>query len=215
MTTINNKTILFSGTFIATASILMLFAAGLTQDNTVSFAESENDNVNNIHINTVFEFNEGIEEINTFKVFKQYEGYGESTSPRFEMQGIVDGGHPLLYNEAHKHHHQRDNPSIAKDFDVSVYLRDDAITDVHFLYASCDIVDYYVQTPVDVNLKVWNGDTKFPHVEHFVFECSGIHPFHQIDEQHDAPSRTTQSTQTSDDVPKKESSPETWEDYFK
>ena len=120
-----------------------------------------------------------------------------------------------MYNEAHKHHHQRDNPSIAKDFDVSVYLRDEAITNVHFLYTSCDIVDYYIQTPIDVNLKVWNGDTKFAHVEHFVFECSGIHPFHQIDEQQDAPSRTTQSTQTSDDVPKKENSPETWEDYFK
>ena len=206
---------LFSSTFVAAASIILLFAAGLTQSDTVSFAESENDNVNNVHISTVFEFNNGDEEINTFKVFKQYEGYGESTSPRFELQGIVDGGHQLLYNEAHKHHHQRDNPSIAKDFDVSVYLRDEAITNVHFLYTSCDIVDYYIQTPIDVNLKVWSGDTKFAHVEHFVFECSGIHPFHQIDEQQDAPSRTTQSIQTSEDTPKKESSPETWEDYFK
>ena len=215
MTNTKNRIILFSGTFIATASILLLLAAGLTQTNTVSFAESENDNINNIHINTVFEFNEGNEEINTFKVFKQYEGYGESASPRFELQGIVDGGHPLLYNEAHKHHHQRDNPSIAKDFDVSVYLRDNSMTDVHFLYTSCDIIDYYIQTQVDVNLKVWNGDTKFPHVEHFIFECSGIHPFHQIDEQHDVPSRTTQSIQTSDDTSKKERSTETWEDYFK
>ncbi len=215
MTNTKNRTALFSGTFIAATSIMLLFAIGSAQSDTVSFAESENDNVNNVHINTVFEFNNGDEEISTFKVFKQYEGYGESTSPRFELQGIVDGGHPLLYDEAHKHHHQRGNLSIAKDFDVSVYLQDGAMTDVHFLYTSCDIVDYYIQTPVDVNLKVWNGDTKFPHVEHFVFECSGIHPFHQIDKQHDAPSHTAQSTQISEGTPEKEKSTETWEDYFK
>ena len=214
MTNTKNRTILFSGTFIAAVSITLLFAAGLTQADTKSFAESENDNVNNVHISTVFEFNNGYEEINTFKVFKQYEGYGESTSPRFELQGIVGGGHPLLYDEAHTHHHQRDNPSIAKDFDVSVYLRDGAMTDVHFLYTSCDIVDYYIQTAVDVNLRVWNGDAKFPHIEHFIFECSGIHPFHQIDDQRDNPEYRKQNTLTTDNT-SKEKSTETWEDYFK
>ena len=214
MTNAKNKTLFFSGTFIATASILMLFATGLTQQETISFAESENDGVNNVHINTVFKFIDGTEEVNTFKVFKQYDGYGESTNPSFELQGIVDGRHPLLYNEAHTHHHQRDNPSISRDFDVSVYLQDGAVTDVHFLYTSCDIIDYYVQTAVDVNLKVWNGDAKFPHVEHFVFECNGIHPFHQIDDQRDNPEYRKQPTITTDSTSEEESS-ETWEDYFK
>ena len=186
----NSKQITMSVIVVIVASIVLVTSLQPT-----TFAELEEDSVNNVGIRTVFQFNHGEEEINTFKVYRQISGYGEDTNPKFELQGIVEGRHPLLYAEAHKHHHQRDSTSIARDFDVAVYLTDQSITDVHFLYSDCDIIEYYVKTSIDVNLKVWNGGAKFPHVEHFVIECNGIHPFHQIDEPTNSFEKTTQSNE--------------------
>jgi len=199
----NSKQITMSVIVVIVASIVLVTSLQPT-----TFAELEEDSVNNVGIRTVFQFNHGEEEINTFKVYKQISGYGEDTNPKFELQGIVDGRHPLLYAEAHKHHHQKGSTGIARDFDVKVYLTDQSITDVHFLYTSCDIKEYYVKTLVDVNLKVWNGAAKFPNVEHFVFECNGIHPFHQIDEPTNSFKKTTQSKELVE-----EETP-TWENYF-
>ena len=198
----NSKQITMSVIVVIVASIVLVTSLQPT-----TFAELEEDSVNNVGIRTVFQYNHGEEEINTFKGYRQISGYGEDTNPKFELQGIVDGRHPLLYTEAHKHHHLKGN-SIARDCDVAVYLTDQSITDVHFLYTSCDIKEYYVKTLVDVNLKVWNGAAKFPNVEHFVFECNGIHPFHQIDEPTNSFKKTTQSKELV------EEEPPTWENYF-
>jgi len=182
----------------------------LLQQTTI-VAQSAEDSVNDVSLRVVFQFNEGEEEVNTFKVYKQLGGYGISGTPKFELEGIVDGSHPLLHGEVHKHHHQAGSVQIAKDFDVAVYLSDGSLTDVHFLYTDCDITDYYIKTGEDPNMRVWNGQAKFPHVEHFVFECSGIHPLHQLDE----PSASAESgtTEAPTDQTKKEIS--TWEDFFK
>jgi len=202
----NSKQITMSAIVVIVASIVLVTSLQPT-----TFAELEEDSVNNVGIRTVFQFNHGEEEINTFKVYRQISGYGEDTNPKFELQGIVDGRHPLLYAEAHKHHHQRGNSAIARDFDVEVYLTDQSITDVHFLYSSCDIKEYYVKTLVDVNLKVWNGAAKFPNVEHFVFECNGIHPFHQIDE----PNTSVESDTTEKLTDQNEKEIPTWKDFYK
>ena len=190
------------------AIIVTILLVSTLQQTTV-LAQSTEDSVNDVSLRVVFQFFEGEEEVNTFKVYKQLGGYG-STNPTFELAGIVDGGHPLLYREAHVHHHQREHASSARDFDVAVYLSDGSLTDVHFLYTSCDILDYYIRTVEDPNSRVWNGQAKFAHVEHFVIECSGIHPFHQIDEPIRSEQGTTESTT---DRSKKETT--TWEDYFK
>ena len=116
-----------------------------------------------------------------------------------------------MYREAHVHHHQRDNPQIAKDFDVAVYLSDGSFTDVHFLYADCDIVNYNIKTGEDPNVRVWNGQAKFPHVERFVFECNGIHPFHQIHEPRT--SERTSTTESTTDLSEREIP--TWKDFYK
>ena len=198
----NSKQITMSVIVVIVASIVLVTSLQPT-----TFAEIEEDSVNNVGIRTVFQFNHGEEEINTFKVYRQISGYGEDSNPKFELQGIVDGRHPLLYAEAHKHHHYK-GASVARDFDVNVYLTDQSITDVHFLYVDCDIVEYYVKTLVDVNLKVENGATKFPNVEHFGIECNGIHPFHQIDEPTNSFKKTTQSKElVEEEIP-------TWENYF-
>jgi len=192
-------------------AVIVTILLTTTLQQTTTLAQSIEDSVNDISLRVVFQFNEGEEEVNTFKVFKQFGGYGISDTPKFELAGIVDGGHPLLYREAHTHHHQADNREIARDFDVAVYLSDGSLTDVHFLYNDCDISDYNIKTGEDPNVRVWNGQAKFPHVERFVFECNGIHPFHQIDE----PIRMedTSTTESTTDLSKKETP--TWEDFFK
>ena len=90
-------------------------------------------------------------------------------------------------------------------------LSDGSLTDVHFLYTDCDILDYYIKTVEDPNARVWNGQAKFANVEHFVFECSGIHPFHQIDE----PSTSVESDTTEEPTDQSEKETLTWKDYFK
>jgi len=192
-------------------AIIVTILLTTTLQQTTTFAQSVEDSVNDVSLRVVFQFFEGEEEVNTFKVYRQLDGYGISDIPKFELEGIVDGGHPLLYREAHVHHHQPGNKQIAKDFDVAVYLSDGSLTDVHFLYTDCDILDYYIKTSIDVNLKVWNGQAKFPHVEHFVFECSGIHPFHQIDE----PSTTETTSTTEPTTEPSEKKIATWEDFYK
>jgi len=204
MTKSNNVVIV--GLLVIVVTILLT----TTLPQTTTLAQSVEDSVNDVSLRVVFQFFEGEEEVNTFKVYKQLGGYGISPTPKFVLEGIVDGGHPLLYREAHVHHHQSGG-QIAKDFDVAVYLSDGSLTDVHFLYSDCDILDYYIKTVEDPNARVWNGQAKFPHVEHFVFECNGIHPFHQIDEP--STSIETSTTESTTDLSEKEIS--TWEDYFK
>jgi len=75
-----------------TASILLV---STLQQPTI-MAQSTEDSVNDISLRVVFQFFEGEEEVNTFKVYKQLGGYGISLTPKFELAGIVDGGHPLL-----------------------------------------------------------------------------------------------------------------------
>jgi len=205
MTKSNNVVIV--GLLVIIVTILLTTA--LPQ--TTTLAQSVEDSVNDVSLRVVFQFFEGEEEINTFKVYRQLGGIGISDNPKFELAGIVDGGHPLLYREAHKHHHQAGSDQIAKDFDVAVYLSDGSLTDVHFLYSSCDIMDYYIKTGEDPNVRVWNGQAKFPHVEHFVFECSGIHPFHQIDEP--STSIETDTTEATTEPSEKETL--TWKDFYK
>jgi len=192
-------------------AIIVTILLTTTLQQTTTLAQSIEDSVNDVSLRVVFQFFEGEEEVNTFKVYRQLGGYGISPTPKFELEGIVDGGHPLLYREAHVHHHQADNRQIARDFDVAVYLSDGSLTDVHFLYMDCDILDYYIKTGEDPNVRVWNGQAKFPHVEHFVFECNGIHPFHQIDE----PSTSVESSTTEAPTDQSEKEIPTWEDFYK
>jgi len=119
-------------------AIIVTILLTTTLQQTTVLAQSTEDSVNDVSLRVVFQFFEGEEEVNTFKVYKQLGGYG-STNPTFELAGIVDGGHPLLYREAHVHHHQREHASSARDFDVAVYLSDGSLTNVNFLYTRCTI----------------------------------------------------------------------------
>jgi len=110
------KQITIFGIFAIIASVMLITSIPSAA------AESDENSVNDISIKTMFLFNHGEEEINTFKVFRQLNGYNENTPPKFELQGIVDGKHPLLYEEAHKQHHYQAAVVDKRDFDVMVSL---------------------------------------------------------------------------------------------
>ena len=178
---------------------ILVTLALVTFTQPTTFAQMEENKMGGVEIKTSFLFNHGEEKIDTFKVFKQLKGFMGNSNPSFELQGIVDGGHPLLYEEAHEQHHKKSLTRDKRDFDVMVSLTDGAATDVHFTYTSCDIVDYYVKTSVDVTQKVWwSGMSIIPHVETFVFECNGFDPLHQIDD----PKRPVKTTETDENTTK-------------
>ena len=133
--------------------------------------------VNDVSLRAVFNFKVGVEEITTFKVFNQLGGYDETTSPKFELHGIVDGSKQLLHEATDAIYHNPSGRNQYSEFDVDIYLSDGAATNTHFIYKYCDIKDYFVETLFDKE-ETYKGKTKFAHVEHFEIECSGYHPLH-------------------------------------
>ncbi len=194
-------------------SIVVLFFSILliyTLPTTTSFAESsesEINSVNNISLQVIFHFRAGDEKITTFKVFNQLEGYGQSEFPRFELSGIIDGSKPLVYDAVHELYHNPSDSVKYSDFDVEIYLSDEAATNILFNYQKCDIKDYFMETLFDKE-ETYNGKTKFAHEEHFEIECSVYHPSHLVESQD-----TSDGSKITSSMDKEE--PETWEDYFR
>jgi len=177
---------------------------------TTSFAESsesEINSVNNISLRVIFDFRAGDEEITTFKVFNQLGGYDETTSPKFELHGIVDGSKQLLHEATDAIYHDPSGKNQYSEFDVDIYLSDEVATNIHFSYQKCDIEDYFVETLYDKE-ETYNGKTKFAYEEHFEIECSGYHPLHLVELQ-----VTSDGSKITSSMDKEED--ETWEDYFR
>jgi len=191
--------ILFLGT-IAYFSVSTVVA----QENIVT---EISDSVNNISLRVIFHFRAGDEEITTFKVFNQLGGYDERTSPKFELHGIIDGSKQLLHKATDAIYHDPSGGNQYSDFDVDIYLSDDAATNIHFNYQKCDIKDYFMETLYDKE-ETYNGKTKFAHVEHFKIQCSGYHPLHLVDSQ-----VTRDGSKITSNIDKEEAG--TWEDYFR
>ena len=187
-------------------SILLIYVLSTT----TSFAESsesEINSVNNISLRVIFHFRAGDEEITTFKVFNQLGGYDETTLPKFELHGIVDGSKQLLHEATDAIYHDQSGKNQYSEFDVDVYLSDEAATNIHFSYQKCDIEDYFVVTLYDKE-ETYNGKTKFAYEEHFEIECSGYHPLHLVESQ-----VTSDGSKITSSRDKEEA--ETWEDYFR
>ncbi|KKK51437.1 hypothetical protein LCGC14_3114940, partial [marine sediment metagenome] len=108
-------------------SILLIYVLSTT----TSFAESsepEINSVNNISLRVIFHFRAGYEVITTFKVFNQLGGYDETTLPKFELHGIVDGSKQLLHEATDAIYHDQSGKNQYSEFDVDVYLSDEAAT---------------------------------------------------------------------------------------
>lgn len=186
-------------------SILLVYVLSTT----TSFAElseSEINSVNNISLQVIFHFRAGDEEITTFKVFNQLKGYEKTAPPRFELHGIIDGSKQLLHEATDAIYHDSSGKNQYSEFDVDIYLSDDATTNIHFSYQKCDIENYFVETLFDKE-ETYNGKTKFAHVEHFEIECSGYHPLHLEESPF-----TSDDSKITSSMDKEHA--ETWEDYF-
>jgi len=169
--------------------------------------ESEINSVNNISLRVIFHFRAGDEEVTTFKVFNQLGGYDETTSPKFKLQGIIDGSKQLLHEATDAIYHDPSARNQYGEFDVDIYLSDEVATNIHFSYQKCDIEDYFVETLYDKE-ETYNGKTKFAYEEHFEIECSGYHPLHLVETQ-----VTSDGSKITSNMDKEEA--ETWEDYFR
>jgi len=200
------------GLVIPTMVILVTFFILLsTIQQPTTFAQTTgseiSDSVNDISLRVVFKFRTGEEQINTFKVFNQLEGYSQSEFPRFELSGIIDGSKPLVYDAVHELYHNPSASNRYSDFDVEIYLSDEVATNIHFIYQKCDIKDYFMETLFDKE-ETYNGKTKFAHEEHFEIECSVYHPTHLVESQ-----VTSDGSKITSSMDKEEA--ETWEDYYR
>lgn len=144
-----------------------------TQGSVIFADEKRNDSssVNGVVIRAVFKFGAQQETIDTFRVFKQLGGFDRSTMPRFELEGVVNGDRPLLYQVVDQTYHDGQSAVDKHYFDVDVYLHNDKLLR-HFVYYKCIVQDYSVTTNFD-DEEAWNGDKKFAIVDEFKFQCNG------------------------------------------
>lgn len=144
-----------------------------TQGSVIFADEKSNDSssVNGVVIRAIFKFGAQQETIDTFRVFKQLGGFDRSTMPTFELEGVVDGDRPLLYQVVDQTYHYGQFAADKHYFDVDIYLHNDKLYR-HFVYSQCIVQDYSVTTNFD-DEEAWNGDKKFAIVDEFKFQCSG------------------------------------------
>lgn len=202
------KSILIAAIVGIIASVVLI--PNLQQTTTAESPDIEtNDSVNDVALRVIFHFRAGDEEINTFKVFKQLGGYDKTTSPTFELEGIVDGRKQMLYDATHAYYHDPVDPPQYGRFGVDIYLSDGASTNTHFIYEKCGVKNYFMETLFDKE-ETYNGKTKFAYIEHFEFVCDGYHPLHPVESQ--VTVNDTPKTESTMDLTKK--STPTWEDYL-
>ena len=138
---------------------------------------SAGDTVGDIQIRAMFYFNSGTEEINSFRIFNQMEGYDLSAKPKLELTGGVGPDKQMLYHITDMSHHQahESRGSQFQDFDIDVYLMHEDHVYRKLVYSRCDVIDYTILTLHDGD-ETFSGKTKFVVADQFIFECEGYHP---------------------------------------
>ncbi len=183
---------------IAVITVILLIPQGMTQtlashDTTFQFVGDPlhhfpnlaveddpnyvEDTIGDVKIKAIFHFNkEGMEIIDSFRIFNQLEGYTKNSANMVQLLGGVGGDKDKLYTATdiiHARNFERTSNDY-NEFDIDVYLyhRGDATAFRHFAYASCDIIDYSVATLHDGD-ETYSGLTKFVLADAFTFECRG------------------------------------------
>ena len=174
------------------------------------------DTIGDVKIRAIFHFNKhGEEVVDSFRIINQLGGYERPETIQFQLLGGVGGDKPKLYTATDKSYAFGMSGAITsdyRDFDVDVYLfkRGDDVAFRHFMYLSCDVVDYTLVTLHDGD-ETFSGKTKFVLADGFTFQCSGYHP-HCPSCMVDTQKTTTESVSTSS-VDLKDT--QTWSDSFK
>jgi len=123
------------------------------------------DTIGDTKIRAIFQFNkDGEEVIDSFRIINQLGGYDRPETIQFQLLGGVGADKPKLYTATDKSYalDQSSGTSDYKDFDVDIYLfkRGDDVAFRHFMYLSCDVVDYSLATLHDGD-ETFSGKTKF------------------------------------------------------
>ncbi len=139
------------------------------------------DTIGDVKIRAIFLFNkDGEEVVDSFRIINQLGGYERPETIQFQLLGGVGGDKSKLYTATDKSYAlglSGTTTSDYRDFDVDVYLfqRGNDVAFRHFMYLSCDVVDYSLATLHDGD-ETFSGLTKFVLADAFTFECSGYHP---------------------------------------
>jgi len=183
----------------------------LTQPEDPNYVE---DTIGDVKIRAIFNFNkDGKEVVDSFRIINQLGGYDRSSTVQFQLLGGVGGDKSKLYTATDISYAQglTTTSTDYRDFDVDVYLfqRGDDVAFRHFMYLSCDVVDYSVATLHDGD-ETFSGLTKFVLADAFTFQCSGYHP-HCPTCMIDTQKTTTESLSTSTSDLR---DTQTWSDSF-
>ena len=137
------------------------------------------DTIGDVKIRAIFHFNWGGDEVvDSFRIINQLGGYNMPETIQFQLLGGVGGDKTKLYTVTDKSYALGLSASTDyRDFDVDIYLfqRGNDVAFRHFMYLSCDVVDYSVATLHDGD-ETFSGLTKFVLADAFTFECAGYHP---------------------------------------
>ena len=184
----------------------------LTQPEDPNYVE---DTIGDVKIRAIFNFNkDGEEVVDSFRIINQLGGYNMPETIEFQLLGGVGGDKPKLYTVTDISYAQGQSSASNdyRDFDVDVYLfqRGDDVAFRHFMYLSCDVVDYSVATLHDGD-ETFSGLTKFVLADAFTFQCGGYLP-HCPMCMVDTIKTTTESLSTSTSDLR---DTQTWSDLFK
>ncbi len=149
----------------------------LTQPEDPNYVE---DTIGDVKIRAIFQFEKhGYETVDSIRIINQLVGYKKAETIQFQLLGGVGGDKQKLYTAADKFYELGMSTAVGgyNDFDVDVYLfqRGDDVAFRHFMYLSCDIIDYSVATLHDGD-ETFSGITKFVLADAFTFQCSGYQP---------------------------------------
>ncbi len=186
--------------------------ADLTQPEDPDYVE---DTIGDVKIRAIFKFNkDGVEVVDSFRIINQLGGYHMPETIEFQLLGGVGKDKTKLYTATDKFYAQGQTGmnNDYRDFDVDVYLfqRGDDVAFRHFMYLSCDVIDYSVATLHDGD-ETFSGLTKFVLADAFTFQCAGYQPHCPIC-MVDTQKTTTESDSTSTSDLK---DTQTWSDSFK
>ena len=217
----NTRTVLAMAGIIA---VVMLLPSGInanadhpdlgTHANPPGLAE---DSVGGISVRAEFDFHDGFEQVDSFKIFNQLGGYGAASEAliteaiTFNLIGAPGADKKILYHVTDETYRTRGNPALKSltQFDVLVTIFQGEEVLRHFFYNDCRINNYGFTTLYD-DEETFSGKTKFVYADVFTFECRGFTPHSPMYEPDYSGQRTTKNTLDIDP-----SVLQTWRDFDK
>src|SRR5574342_94986 len=140
----------------------------------------DTDGAEAVNLKTVFHFRDGVETINTFKIFDTLgSGFDRKKALSFYLEGVIGWDRPLLYNAIGDYYQYGYNTQYQNaEFDVDVVFQraNEPLREIQ--YTDCRIKSYDVFTEAKPE-KAFTGNTasnRFAFVDKVTFDCRGFEP---------------------------------------